>query len=200
MTENGSSQQNEGEPREGYGAGTTDPAGSVTLVNTQTDEAKVIGFDGFDSAALAGQGILFNKVDGQILSAQQDLEPEYIALSGDNSRAYISLQEANAIATLDIASGEFTSIKSLGFQDLSAEANSADLVEDGGYDPASYENTVGVRMPDGISTFEINGTTYLATANEGDAREWEISPTRRKRRLQIQREMKRRKSECWILR
>lgn len=162
----------EGEPREGYGAGTTDPAGSVTLVNTQTDEAKVIGFDGFDSAALAGQGILFNKVDGQILSAQQDLEPEYIALSGDNSRAYISLQEANAIATLDIASGEFTSIKSLGFQDLSAEANSADLVEDGGYDPASYENTVGVRMPDGISTFEINGTTYLATANEGDAREW----------------------------
>ena len=107
----------------------------MTLVNTQTDEAKVIGFDGFDSAELAGQGILFNKVDGQILSAQQDLEPEYIALSGDNSRAYISLQEANAIATLDIASGEFTSIKSLGFQDLSAEANSADLVEDGGYAP-----------------------------------------------------------------
>ncbi len=162
----------EGEPREGYGAGTTDPAGSVTLVNTQTDEAKVIGFDGFDSAELAGQGILFNKVDGQILSAQQDLEPEYIALSGDNSRAYISLQEANAIATLDIASGEFTSIKSLGFQDLSAEANSADLVEDGGYAPASYENAAGVRMPDGISTFEVNGTTYLATANEGDAREW----------------------------
>ena len=31
---------------------------------------------------------------------------------------------------------------------------------------------MGVRMPDGISTFEINGTTYLATANEGDAREW----------------------------
>ena len=162
----------EGEPREGYGAGTVDPAGSVTLVNAETDEVKVIGFSGFDSTELAGQGILFNKVDGQILSAAQDLEPEYIALSGDNSKAYISLQEANAIATLDIASGEFTSIKSLGFQDLSAEANSPDLVEDGGYAAASYENAVGVRMPDGISTFEVNGTTYLATANEGDAREW----------------------------
>lgn len=162
----------EGEPREGYGAGTVDPAGSVTLVNAETDEVKVIGFSGFDSTELAGQGILFNKVDGQILSATQDLEPEYIALSGDNSKAYISLQEANAIATLDIASGEFTSIKSLGFQDLSAEANSPDLVEDGGYAAASYENAVGVRMPDGISTFEVNGTTYLATANEGDAREW----------------------------
>ena len=162
----------EGEPREGYGAGTADPAGSVTLVNTETDEVKVIGFEGFDSAALAGQGILFNKVDGQILSAAQDLEPEYIALSSDNSKAYVSLQEANAIAALDIASGEFTSIKSLGFQDLSDEANSADLVEDGGYTVASYENALGVRMPDGISTFEVNGTTYLATANEGDAREW----------------------------
>lgn len=162
----------EGEPRKGYGAGTADPAGSVTLVNTETDEVKVIGFEGFDSAALAGQGILFNKVDGQILSAAQDLEPEYIALSSDNSKAYVSLQEANAIAALDIASGEFTSIKSLGFQDLSDEANSADLVEDGGYTVASYENALGVRMPDGISTFEVNGTTYLATANEGDAREW----------------------------
>ena len=162
----------EGEPREGYGAGTTDPAGSVTLVNTETDKVKVIGFSGFDSTALAEQGILFNKVDGQILSAAQDLEPEYIALNADNSKAYISLQEANAIATLDIASGEFTSIKSLGFQDLSTDANSADLVEDGGYAAISYENAVGVRMPDGISTFEVNGTTYLATANEGDAREW----------------------------
>lgn len=162
----------EGEPREGYGAGTVDPAGSVTLVNTETDKVKVIGFSGFDSTALAEQGILFNKVDGQILSAAQDLEPEYIALNADNSKAYISLQEANAIATLDIASGEFTSIKSLGFQKLSDKANSADLVEDGGYAAASYENAAGVRMPDGISTFEINGTTYLATANEGDAREW----------------------------
>src|SRR5699024_182165 len=51
----------EGEPREGYGAGTTDPAGSVTLVNTETDKVKVIGFSGFDSTALAEQGILFNK-------------------------------------------------------------------------------------------------------------------------------------------
>lgn len=63
----------EGEPREGYGAGTVDPAGSVTVVNTETGETRVVGFDGFDSAALASQGILFNKVDGQILSAANDL-------------------------------------------------------------------------------------------------------------------------------
>lgn len=162
----------EGEPREGYSDGTVDPAGSVTLVNTETDEVKVIGFDGFDSSSLAEEGILFNKVDGQILSAAQDLEPEYIALNDDSTKAYVSLQEANAIAVLDIAAGEFTSIRSLGFQDLSAEGSSPDLVEDGRYAAASYSNAVGVRMPDGISAFEINGTTYLAMANEGDAREW----------------------------
>lgn len=162
----------EGEPREGYGAGTVDPAGSVTVVNTETGETRVVGFDGFDSAALASQGILFNKVDGQILSAANDLEPEYIALNADGTKAYVTLQEANAIATLDIEAGTFTSIASLGFQDLSSEANSVDLVEDDGYGASVYPNTYGVRMPDGISAFEVNGTTYLATANEGDAREW----------------------------
>ena len=27
-------------------------------------------------------------------------------------------------------------------------------------------------MPDGIAVYEVNGKTYLLTANEGDAREW----------------------------
>ena len=36
----------------------------------------------------------------------------------------------------------------------------------------TYENTLGVRMPDGIGLYEVNGQTYLLTANEGDAREW----------------------------
>ncbi|UZM99815.1 hypothetical protein OL548_07280 [Lysinibacillus sp. MHQ-1] len=27
-------------------------------------------------------------------------------------------------------------------------------------------------MPDGISSYEVNGKTYLVTANEGDSRDW----------------------------
>ena len=162
----------EGEPRNGYKDGAVDPAGSVTIVNTATKETRTVGFEDFDSEQLAGQGVLFNKIDGQILSAENDLEPEYIALDADGTTAYVSLQEANAIATLDIESGQFTSIKSIGFQDLSLEPNMIDLVEDGKYEGALYEDTYGVRMPDGISVFEIGGKTYIATANEGDAREW----------------------------
>lgn len=162
----------EGEPRNGYADGAVDPAGSVTIVNTITKETRTAGFEDFDSEQLAEQGILFNKIDGTILSAENDLEPEYIALNSDGTTAYVSLQEANAIATLDIERGEFTSIKSIGFQDHSLEANKIDLVEDGKYEAALYEDTYGVRMPDGISVFEIGGKTYIATANEGDAREW----------------------------
>lgn len=161
---------NEGEPRNGYGDGCVDPEGSITLINTQTGEGKTVGFEKFDSQTLSDQGILFNKVNGQILSAAEDLEPEYIALNGDETKAYVSLQEANAIAIFDIDMAEFTGIYSLGFQDYSQVE--VDLVEDGVYAPATYANVAGVRMPDGISAFEINGTTYLATANEGDAREW----------------------------
>ena len=162
----------EGEPREGYGEGTADPAGSVTIVNTKTNQVTIAGFDKFDAQALAKEGVLFNKIDGKMLSAAQDLEPEYIALDPSGSKAYVSLQEANAIAVLDLNAGVFTSVKSAGFQDYSKAGNEIDLVEDGGYHAALYKDAVGVRMPDGISTFEVNGVTYIATANEGDAREW----------------------------
>ncbi|PWM51472.1 MAG: hypothetical protein DBX60_06725, partial [Bacillota bacterium] len=161
----------EGEPREGYGESAVDPAGSVTVVDTETDAVKVAGFAGFDAAELAKEGVVFNKVDGEIVSAALDLEPEYIAASG--TTAYVALQEANAVAVLDIASGEFTDIFPLGFKDYGKEENAVDLDDsDGKYLPKTYENTYGVYMPDGISLYEADGRTYLLTANEGDAREW----------------------------
>ena len=162
----------EGEPREGYAEGITDPQGSVTVVNTQTGETKVADFSGFDSSELAKQGILFAKVDGEILGAQNDLEPEYIALDPDGTKAYVTLQEANAVGILDLASASFTDIKGLGFQDFSREDQAVDFVEDGTYQPSTYKDVLGVRMPDGISAFQVNGKTYIATANEGDARDW----------------------------
>lgn len=161
---------NEGEPREGYGNGIVDPKGSVTIVNQTTDSVNQAGFGSFDSTELSKQGVLFSKVDGKIADAANDLEPEYITISGN--KAYVSLQEANAIATLDLTTSQFTSVKSVGFIDYSDPANSVDLVSDGTYKAATYPNAKGVRMPDGISSFTANGTTYLVTANEGDAREW----------------------------
>ena len=156
---------NEGEPREGYGEGVTDPAGTVSIIDAATGSVQTVGFDAFDHDALAADGIILKKD----AAPANDLEPEYIAASNDT--AYVSLQEANAVAVLDLDSASFSGVYSTGFEDLSATPMDIDK-EDGRYQPKTYDNVLSIRMPDGISLYEANGKTYLLTANEGDSREW----------------------------
>ena len=157
----------EGEPREGYGEDIADPKGSVTVVDVEAQESTVVDFSAFDSQRdqLAEDGIVLKK--GSAPSV--DLEPEYIAVSG--GKAYVTLQENNAIAVLDIESQAFEGVYSTGFEDHSTTAIDLDKKDDA-YDPQTYESLLGIRMPDGIAAFTVEGTTYLVTANEGDAREW----------------------------
>ena len=157
----------EGEPREGYGENIADPKGSVTVVDVEAQESTVVDFSAFDSQRdqLAEAGIVLKK--GSAPSV--DLEPEYIAVSG--GKAYVTLQENNAIAVLDIESQAFEGVYSAGFEDHSTTAIDLDKKDDA-YDPQTYESLLGIRMPDGIAAFTVEGTTYLVTANEGDAREW----------------------------
>ena len=164
---------NEGEPRNGYGEDIIDPLGSVTIIWLNSEDPassshKNIGFEEFDEKReeMVASGVILTK--GKLPSA--DLEPEYIAC--DNNTAYITLQEANAVAILDLVSGTYRGVYSLGYQDLSLEENALDLIEDGAYSSNTYPDAVAAYMPDGISMYESNGKTYLVTANEGDAREW----------------------------
>ena len=162
----------EGEPRDGYGEGTTDPAGTVTIIDLANETITYAGFGDFTADELTQAGVLIGIVDGVALEPEYDLEPEYIAVSSDGSTAYVSLQEANAVAIIDIGSGTVSAVTSLGFKDYSDEDNAVDLQDDGQYLASTYENVLGVYMPDSISTYEVNGVTYIVTANEGDAREW----------------------------
>ena len=157
----------EGEPREGYGEGIADPAGSVSIIDVNSLTSTVVGFEAFDSSAdeLASQGVIIMK--GVLPSA--DFEPEYIAVS--EGKAYVTLQEANAVAVLDIGSASFDGIYSIGFEDYSIHEVDIDKKDDA-YNPRTYDSLRGIRMPDGIAAFTANGATYIATANEGDAREW----------------------------
>ena len=158
---------NEGEPREGYEA--TDPMGSVTVVDLNSKTVQTITFETFDSsrAQLVENGVLLKS--GAAPSV--DLEPEFIAVSSDSKTAYVTLQENNAVAALDLTSGTWKYVKGLGFKDHSAEGNALDLDQDGKIDIRN-EAVYGVYMPDGISVVTIGGKDYLITANEGDAREW----------------------------
>ena len=161
---------NEGEPRMGYSAaGAVDPKGSVSIIDTKTFVVETVGFDNFDSddarQALVDKGIVLKKNTAPSV----DLEPEYIACTDDT--AYVSCQEANAIAVLDLDNAQFTGIYSVGFEDYSKVAIDIDK-KDETYAPKAYESLRGIRMPDGISLYETGDETYLLTANEGDAREW----------------------------
>lgn len=160
---------NEGEPREGYTQGAADPAGTVTVLSLADGKAVNIGFEAYDSAdarqALTDAGIVLKK--GTAPSA--DLEPEYIAAGNDT--AYVTLQEANAIAAIDLNSLSVTGIYSAGYEDYSTVAVDIDK-KDEAYSPKTYESLRGIRMPDSIALYSVGGTDYVVTANEGDSREW----------------------------
>ncbi len=161
----------EGEPRMGYENG-TDPKGSVTAVDlsagTASGTPETVYFDDFDSQrdSLTAAGVVIMKD----AAPSVDFEPEYITAL--NGKAYVALQEANSIAVLDLESLEFESVMPLGFKDHSVEGSGLDMLEDGEAKIETQE-VFGVYMPDGIEAFSVGGETYIATANEGDAREWE---------------------------
>lgn len=163
---------NEGEPREGYADGAVDPLGSVTIADISQGAAqaksKTIDFKAYDNKReqLIADQVILKK--GAAPSA--DLEPEYITIA--NGKAYVSLQEANAIATIDISSGEVLSIKGLGFKDHSQVGNELDMYRDGKIGIKSEAKVYGMYMPDGIASYTANSKTYIVTANEGDSRAW----------------------------
>lgn len=106
---------NEGEP-DCYGAGCSDPLGSVSIVTVNplkpTPKVKTIDFSGVTLPA----GV---RVFGPGATPAQDLEPEYIAISKDNKTAYVTLQENNAVLVVDLTTSTVKQIRALGYKDLS---------------------------------------------------------------------------------
>jgi len=109
-----------------------------------------------------------------------DIEPEYIAVTADSTKAFVTLQEANAVGMLDLNTGNFTQLVGLGTKDFSQPGNEIDIYDkDGVYDPVSV-NVRALYQPDAIATHSTNGQTYFVTANEGDARADESDEARAK--------------------
>lgn len=113
----------------------------------------------------------------------QDFEPEYIAVSPDSTTAVVTLQEANAIAILDLGTNSFTSVVPLGEKDFSSLlADFSDRDGPGGSQIGQLTTgnpVFGLYMPDAIDSFESGGQTYYITANEGDDRDDFVSDSER---------------------
>lgn len=166
---------NEGEP-EGYCAGQTDPRGSISVVDLRRGlaraSARTASFERYDGkeSSLRATGI---RIFGPGASASQDLEPEYVTVDRSGRTAYVTLQENNAVAVVDIRSAAVRKLLPLGLKDHSVPGRGLDPSDkDGGARIGTWP-VKGTYLPDSIASYAVKGSTYLVTANEGDARDWD---------------------------
>lgn len=163
---------NEAEPNDDY---SIDPEGSVSIIDIQDikqPKASIADFRAWNSqkADLMSKGV---RIFGPNATVAQDLEPEYITISGDSKTAWVTLQENNAIARIDIAQQKVTDTYPLGYKDHGVMGNELDVSDrDSKIDIKTWTGLVGMYQPDSIANYQVNGQTYLVTANEGDSREW----------------------------
>lgn len=160
---------NEGEPSVNY---TLDPEGSVSIISVEEGySVQTLTFGAFAgmAAELKKKGL---RVFGRNASFAQDMEPEYITVSANSKTAWVSLQENNALARIDIASKRIEEIMPLGFKSYNTLENAIDPSDkDGGifFNPWPV---YGMYQPDAIAVMPNNNVPYVFTANEGDAREY----------------------------
>ncbi|NDY92237.1 choice-of-anchor I family protein [Ideonella livida] len=164
---------NEGEPSDDY---TVDPEGSISIIDARDPRHPIVrtaGFGAWNSAKarskLLAAGVRLN---GPGATTAQDLEPEYITVRSDSRVAWVTLQENNAVARVNLDTAAVTQIVALGAKDHMAMGE--------GLDPSDKDNTVaianwpvfGLYQPDAIANYSVGGQRYLVTANEGDSREY----------------------------
>lgn len=169
---------NEGEPNDDY---TIDPAGSVSIgfvsgiidgTSQPTAILDEVGFTDFDGQEddLRAQGV---RIFGPGASASQDFEPEFITVSADGATAWAILQENNALVEIDVAARAVSGVIPLGRKDFSAEGHEIDASDDDGVINIQNWPAFGLYQPDAIATYAVDGETFIVTANEGDARDYD---------------------------
>jgi hypothetical protein len=165
---------NEGEPNDDY---TIDPEGTVSIIDLERTRGKqafqlsvrTVTFTRFNDAVL-DPGI---RIFGPGATVAQDLEPEYITVSDDSRIAWVTCQEANAIAIIDIDRAEVLNLAGLGFKDHSLPGNGLDASDrDGAIHIANWP-VKGMYLPDAIASYRVGPQTFLVTANEGDTRDYD---------------------------
>ncbi len=163
---------NEGEPSDSYDH---DPEGTITVVNMtsgvnsiSSSDATQINFQSYNGKSIEGGIVNHNPGTSTVA---QDLEPEYVAFDENSETAFVVCQENNVVAKVDLATITLDTIIGLGFKDWSATdgfdaSNKSKVVNFHNW------NVYGVYQPDAMKGYNIAGTDYLFTANEGDGRDY----------------------------
>lgn len=155
-----------------------DPEGSVSIIDMAS--RNVIATAGFAGVSTSGDNLRTN--------IGIDFEPEYIAVNEENTKAFVTLQEANGIGVLDLTTNQFTNVIGLGIKDFSLSNNQLgnnNFIDPSDEDPKAAPVSIlrsnvvkGLYQPDSIVSHQYRGQTYLVMANEGDTREDEADKKR----------------------
>ena len=166
---------NEGQPNADY---SIDPEGSVSIIDisggisalSQTNVTTLL-FTSYNAqeATLLASGVRKLKASSTL---SQDFEPEYITISADSQKAWVTLQENNAVVEINLATTTFTDIWALGTKDVSLPGNGMDISDNNGQVLIANWPIQAFYMPDAVANYTIGGTTYIVTANEGDEKEY----------------------------
>lgn len=165
---------NEGEPNDAY---TVDPEGTISIIdisggiaNLTQSNVTTLNFNAFDAqvAALTATGLRKVRTNNTL---SQDLEPEYITISSDSQKAWVTLQENNAVAEVNLVTKTITGIWGLGKKDMSIPGN--------GFDASDNNNEILIAnwpvkayyTPDAVQNYKVGNTHYIVTANEGDEKD-----------------------------
>ncbi|HSK11653.1 MAG TPA: choice-of-anchor I family protein, partial [Phnomibacter sp.] len=166
----------EGEP-DNYLPNNSNPEGTVSIIEVNRGYAvTTLNFAKFEAQkdALMAKGL---RVFGPGATFAQDMEPEYVTISSNSRTAWVSLQENNAIAKVDLRTRTITDLFPLGFKDYSKPGNEMDLSDlDGSYGNFKKWPVYGIYQPDAIVVSERNGAPFIFSANEGDSRSAEDFP------------------------
>ncbi len=165
---------NEGEPNDAY---TVDPEGSISIIDitggipnllqSNVTTLSLAVFNG-QEAALAASGV--RKVKSTSTLAQ-DLEPEYIAISADSQKAWVSCQENNAVIEVNLAAKTLGNIWGLGQKDMSIPGNGFDASDTNGEILIANWPVKAYYNPDAMAYLKAGSTNYIVTANEGDEKD-----------------------------
>lgn len=176
---------NEGEPSDDF---STDPEGTISVISVPNnpnqfgrlsqDAVRTVDFRAYDEGLalpervrVFGPDVAVPAGHDEVGYVARNLEPEYVTIAGNGNTAFVSLQEANAVAVVDLKSASLSNLWALGHVDWSVDGVLDASDRDGAVNLQHWP-VKGLLMPDGIATFTHRGTDLVVTANEGDAREW----------------------------
>ena len=189
---------NEGEPNSYNQPDSVDPEGSVSIIEIRNDVTSLTQLDvrtAQFNPSIPQENASSIRVFGPNATLAQDLEPEYIAVSKDSQTAWVTLQENNAVAVLDIRSGTFTKIVGLGFKDHLLTTNKLDASDRD--TPGNNDGTINIRnwpvlgmypgadfeiLLQGYTGAGVAADYFSRAATAPQSRSWSLSARRPRKR------------------